>query len=44
MRKLLAEVYGIKTDSQLNDALAEMKKLNIGVFTAPVMRTKGAKP
>lgn len=36
LRKLLAEEYGIRSDRELAEALSRMKKINIGVFAAPV--------
>lgn len=36
IKKLLAEEYGIHSDRDLNEALNRMKKIDIGVFAAPV--------
>lgn len=36
IKKLLAEEYGIRNERELLEAMSKMKKINIGVFAAPV--------
>ena len=36
IRKLLAEQFGIRTERELLEAMAKTKKIDIGVFAAPV--------
>ncbi len=36
LREILAEVYGIKTEAELDEAIRKMKKLDISLFTASI--------
>lgn len=36
MVELLAKEFGIKTEKELDEAIKKMKKLDIGIFTAPI--------
>ncbi len=38
IKKLLADQFGIRTESELLAAMAKAKKIDIGVFAAPVKR------
>ena len=41
IKKILADVYGIRSDRELNEALENMEKLNIGAMVAPVISKGG---
>lgn len=38
LKKILRDEYGINDNDELNKALMKMRKLDIGVFTAPIDR------
>ena len=38
IKKLLAEEYGIHSNTELGEALRNIQKLNIGVFASPVRK------
>lgn len=38
VRKLLADEYGIRSSQELNEAMRNIQKLNIGVFASPVRK------
>lgn len=41
MKRLLAEQFGIHSSKELNNALASMGRINIGVFASPVRAEGG---